>query len=863
MSEQTPEREALPDDEAKVFLSYSRKDRERAQSIADALRSRNFGVFKDTDDILPTEEWRTRLEELIQEADTIVFLLSPHSAASEVCAWEVEYATSLNKRIAPIVIDDVEGDAIPPLLARLNFIFCTPRDPFENAVATLVSALSTDIDWIREHTRINGLARRWTDAGKPVRLLPRGQDITDMERWRDAHPADAPAVLPIQSSYIAAARAAAGRRQRNWIAGAIATTAVTAGIAVFAYFQSVEADAQRIAAVENAAEADRQRMVAEANAVETAEQRAIAVENAAEAERQRALAEEQRRSALRQLAGDRLRAGNRAAAVRALVEAGAPSEELDPLLAGLVSAANGATPDIVPRPWYWNGELRLNMNIDLDNMRGDLVPIAPFPAKFSTWADSPEWAEYPVIISETGANRVMNEQGETLAESPSGRPFIPCFTDRPEGDRPEGNLTIFGVGFYGYSACSMTLIEMSVPVNGPITRTDRTACEGASVSFSGEAIPVDTVLQHCADATQSEFLEPLEGAPNLWPLFRIAENQFPRTRPEADLWRAFPAYTPAALTDAAIREVDRLKLPPADSEEIGVRNFSGDSAGGRYLPEVFKGKTMTVLASITAWGGTGGEEDMVCTGPRRGEMTCTRWHGFGGYGGFAIDEARARVAVYGEALTKYDKNDTGTRSNLWLIPEPAAAPIPVEGLDAYGMIIDADFGNDGRLAILTTAAVILFDPASGALDILGRSDGTLALRWGKGGEVVTMSATNLTFLRPGSAPTRLPFVLGPLTETGPYEATRKPWLARDNDGGMLAIGIGPDFQLFDTELRAPVSGIVTVPDTQLGHASGTVRLERGPKGGVELNLNLQNYVRSGRAKGDVADFLDPEAPFRQ
>ncbi|MDG1211475.1 MAG: toll/interleukin-1 receptor domain-containing protein, partial [Paracoccaceae bacterium] len=58
-------------------LSYSRKDRERAQVIAERLRARHFGVFKDTDDILPTEEWKERLEQLIEEADTIVFLLPP------------------------------------------------------------------------------------------------------------------------------------------------------------------------------------------------------------------------------------------------------------------------------------------------------------------------------------------------------------------------------------------------------------------------------------------------------------------------------------------------------------------------------------------------------------------------------------------------------------------------------------------------------------------------------------------------------------------------------------------------------------------------------------------------------------------
>ncbi len=83
MADELPDDDDLGPDNARVFLSYSRKDRERAQSIADVLRERHFGVYKDTDDILPTEEWKGRLEQLIAEADTIVFLMSPHSVASK------------------------------------------------------------------------------------------------------------------------------------------------------------------------------------------------------------------------------------------------------------------------------------------------------------------------------------------------------------------------------------------------------------------------------------------------------------------------------------------------------------------------------------------------------------------------------------------------------------------------------------------------------------------------------------------------------------------------------------------------------------------------------------------------------------
>ncbi|MGB0507424.1 MAG: TIR domain-containing protein [Pikeienuella sp.] len=253
-------------DTAKVFLSYSRKDRERAQSIADVLRERHFGVFKDTDDILPTEEWKGRLEQLISEADTIVFLLSPHSLASEVCAWEVEHAKSLNKRIAPIVIDEVDTGEIPPDLSRLNFIFCTERDRFQDAIDNLISALNTDIDWVREHTRLAELARRWDAADRPTRLLLRGQDITDAEAWRDSHPEEAPLVTAAQAAFVGASRAAAVRRQRITAVSSVIGLIVALGLAGFAYVQ-------REAAVENEALA------------RASEQRALTAQTLAEQQR--------------------------------------------------------------------------------------------------------------------------------------------------------------------------------------------------------------------------------------------------------------------------------------------------------------------------------------------------------------------------------------------------------------------------------------------------------------------------------------------------------------------------------------------------------------------------------------------------
>jgi TIR domain-containing protein len=38
------------------------------------------------------EDWKRRLGNLISEADTVVFVLTPTSARSEICTWEAEEA---------------------------------------------------------------------------------------------------------------------------------------------------------------------------------------------------------------------------------------------------------------------------------------------------------------------------------------------------------------------------------------------------------------------------------------------------------------------------------------------------------------------------------------------------------------------------------------------------------------------------------------------------------------------------------------------------------------------------------------------------------------------------------------------------
>lgn len=251
-------------DRAKVFVSYSRKDLDFAQMLCGELIDRGFDAFLDKTDIAPGEPWKERLAALIAAADTVVYVVSPDSATSAICAWELDESARLGKRVIPIVTRQVSDDVAPAALGRLNYIFCTRSDDRDAALMTLEQALRTDLGWVREHTRLGGLALRWSERGRAKWTCLRGADLEAAERWLDRRPADANAPTALHQDFVRASRRAATGRQRAWIGGALIVALIATGLAVFAEINRREAQQQRIAAEAARQEAETQRKEAEA-----------------------------------------------------------------------------------------------------------------------------------------------------------------------------------------------------------------------------------------------------------------------------------------------------------------------------------------------------------------------------------------------------------------------------------------------------------------------------------------------------------------------------------------------------------------------------------------------------------------------
>ena len=208
---------------ARIFISYSRKDMPFVDRLEAALKARGFEPLIDRTEIYAFEDWWKRVETLVSGADTIVFVLSPDAVASEVALKEVAHATSLNKRFAPIVCRRVEDGAVPELLRRLNFIFFDDPDHFEASADKLAEALHTDIGWIRKHTEFGETARRWAESDRQGGLLLRPPVLEEAEYWITYRPHGAPPPTAETEAFVAESRKAetAFRRRMRFVRTAI------------------------------------------------------------------------------------------------------------------------------------------------------------------------------------------------------------------------------------------------------------------------------------------------------------------------------------------------------------------------------------------------------------------------------------------------------------------------------------------------------------------------------------------------------------------------------------------------------------------------------------------------------------------
>lgn len=238
----------------KVFVSYSRADLAFADELATGLEIAGFAPLIDRHSIREGEDWKKRLGALIAEAGSIVFVLSPDSAKSTVCAWEVEEAARLSKRVLPVLWRPLGDAPAPPRLSALNYVRFDEGRSLMTGVKALGVALRTDLDWLGEHTRLLQRALEWDRGNRADNRLMSGQDIADAKAWLAGKPREAPDPTELHRDFIRfseqaeTARNSAERKRAEQLQAAVRRTrmglgatglalALAAGLTIYARSQ--------------------------------------------------------------------------------------------------------------------------------------------------------------------------------------------------------------------------------------------------------------------------------------------------------------------------------------------------------------------------------------------------------------------------------------------------------------------------------------------------------------------------------------------------------------------------------------------------------------------------------------------------
>jgi hypothetical protein len=123
-------------------------------------------------------------------------------------------------------------EQVPVAIAERNWVFLREQDIFADAFQALVSAIDTDLPYVKMHTRLLTRALEWEGKDRNDDYLLRGQDLEGAQAWLAQTIAKVPACTELQRNYILKSEQAQIAHDRVIAAGKKARRMVQVGSAI-------------------------------------------------------------------------------------------------------------------------------------------------------------------------------------------------------------------------------------------------------------------------------------------------------------------------------------------------------------------------------------------------------------------------------------------------------------------------------------------------------------------------------------------------------------------------------------------------------------------------------------------------------
>lgn len=128
----------------KVFISYSRKDKEVAQYICEILEKNGIEFWIDKKGIYSSSNYKELIVDAIEISKAVIFISSANSNNSMNVIREIGYAVNMNKSILPIKLDETPyAKSIRLDISDIDMIdFKNPMESSKKLVTSLMYVLN-------------------------------------------------------------------------------------------------------------------------------------------------------------------------------------------------------------------------------------------------------------------------------------------------------------------------------------------------------------------------------------------------------------------------------------------------------------------------------------------------------------------------------------------------------------------------------------------------------------------------------------------------------------------------------------------------------------------------------------------------
>jgi hypothetical protein len=133
-----------------VFISYSHKDKQFVTKLVKSLKVKRFNIIYDDEIVKIGDNIRESIDLAINKSDVVIVVISDNYINSPFPSLEMKFAIKCEKKILPILIDDV---SLPDELQGIKFADFINDINYDNSLRQLIKSLISVLNTIYQQTK--------------------------------------------------------------------------------------------------------------------------------------------------------------------------------------------------------------------------------------------------------------------------------------------------------------------------------------------------------------------------------------------------------------------------------------------------------------------------------------------------------------------------------------------------------------------------------------------------------------------------------------------------------------------------------------------------------------------------------------